>query len=151
MRSRTFSRLVVVGVAAAIIGVAAGEASAQEQAAGAVNLPAEELGLAPGQPVVVWGDRAQPGEDGYGMFLVLPAGVEVGMHAHTGDYYGINLRGTWVRTVEGDPVEKELPPGSYVFQPGGQFHNDRCAGPDDCVLFLHQHAAGDFIPPPDAP
>ena len=84
------------------------------------------------------------------MFLVLPAGVEVGMHAHTGDYYGINIQGTWVRTVEGDPVEKELPPGSYVFQPGGQFHNDRCAGPDDCVLFLHQHAAGDFIPPPDA-
>ena len=25
-----------------------------------------------------------------------------------------------------------------------------CAGPDDCVLFLHQHAAGDFLPPPDA-
>ena len=121
MRSKMFGKLVVAGVAAAI-GAAGSEASAQEQAAGAVNLPADELGAAPGQPVVVWGDREQPGEDGYGMFLVLPAGVEVGMHAHTGDYYGINLQGTWVRTVEGDPVEKELPPGSYVFQPGGQFH-----------------------------
>ena len=146
MSNKMFGGLVVVLVAAAI-GFAAGESSAQEQA---VNLPAEELNVMAGQPVVVWGDRSAPGEDGYGMFLVLTAGQEVPSHAHTGHYHGVNIRGTWVRTVEGDPVEKELPPGSYVFQPGGQFHTDRCAGPDDCVLFLHQHAAGDFIPPPDA-
>ena len=149
MRSKMFGGLVVACVAAAI-GATAGMASAQEQAP-AVNRSAEEINAMPGQPVVVWGDRSEPGEDGYGMFLVLAAGQEVGSHAHTGAYHGINLQGTWVRTVEGDPVEKELPPGSYVFQPGGQFHTDRCAGPDDCVLFLHQHAGGDFIPPPDAP
>ena len=84
------------------------------------------------------------------MFLKLPAGSEGGLHAHTGDYHGINVQGTWVRTIEGDPVEKELPPGSYVFQPGGQFHNDRCAGPEDCVLFIHQNTMGDLLTPPAA-
>ena len=148
-RNKTFGGLVVVCVAAAI-GMAASESSAQEQASAAVHLSPEDLNVMPGQPVVVWGDRSEPGEDGYGMFLVLTAGQEIGSHAHTGPYHGINIRGTWVRTVEGDPVEKELPPGSYVFQPGGQFHTDRCAGPDDCVLFLHQHTMGDFLPPPDA-
>ena len=49
-----------------------------------------------------------------------------------------------------DPVEKRLPPGFYVFQPGGQFHNDGCAGPDDCVLFIHQHTAGDLLLPDEA-
>ncbi len=150
MRSKRMLGGLVVAWVAGTIGVAGG-ALAQDQPAAAVNLSAEELNLAPMQPVVVWGDRSQPGADGYGMFLVLPAGAEAGVHAHTGDYHGINVQGTWVRTVEGDPVEKELPPGSYVFQPGGQFHNDRCAGPDDCVLFIHQHTMGDFLPPPEAP
>ena len=149
MDNKMFGGLVVVCVAAAI-GVATGESSAQEQSPAAVNLSADELDLMPMQPVIVWGDRSEPGEDGFGMFLVLAAGSEVGMHAHTGDYHGINIRGTWVRTVEGDPVEKELPPGSYVFQPGGQFHNDRCAGPDDCLLFIHQHTMGDLLLPPEA-
>ena len=42
--------------------------------------------------------------------------------------------------------ERELPPGSYVFQPGGAMHGDACVGPEDCVLFLHQHEKADFIP-----
>ena len=149
MGIKTFGGLVVV-CAAGAIGAATGEGSAQEQTPAAVNRSADELNVTATQPVIVWGDRSQPGEDGYGMFLILPAGSEVGMHAHTGDYHGINIRGTWVRTVEGDSVEKELPPGSYVFQPGGQFHNDACAGPDDCVLFIHQHTMGDLLLPDEA-
>jgi hypothetical protein len=25
-------------------------------------------------------------------------------------------------------------------------HSDGCAGPEDCILFIHQHVKGDFIP-----
>jgi hypothetical protein len=102
---------------------------------------------APGVPLkvaVLWGDRAK-GE--YGMLLKMPAGFEAGMHAHTGDYYGINVQGTWVHTFEGGE-SKELAVGSYVMQPGKAFHNDSCKGTQDCILFIHQHKKGDFIPKP---
>ena len=155
MGSKSFGGLVVVCVAVTIA-AATREASAQKQPATAVHLSASELDWRPLTPeiplqsVQLWGERSQPGERGYGMFLILPAGAEAGLHAHTSDYHGVNIQGTWVRTVEDDPVGKELPPGSYVFQPGGQFHNDRCAGPEDCVLFIHQHSMGDMLVPPTA-
>ena len=120
MGSKSFGGLVVVCVAVTIA-AATREASAQKQPATAVHLSASELDWRPLTPeiplqsVQLWGERSQPGERGYGMFLILPAGAEAGLHAHTSDYHGINIQGTWVRTVEDDPVGKELPPGSYVF------------------------------------
>jgi quercetin dioxygenase-like cupin family protein len=111
-------------------------------------IPAGELvfgPIAPGSPVQVaelWGDRTQ-GE--HGMLLKIPAGFEAGLHSHTGDYHAINLQGTWVHTLA-DGQTKELPPGSYVAQPGMQDHNDVCKGPSDCILFIHQQVKGDFIP-----
>jgi len=114
--------------------------------------PANELKwepLAPGAPVDVvplWGERTKGGD--YGMFLRLKAGQAAGMHAHSADYYGVNVKGTWVREIQGDPVRKELPQGSFVFQPAKQFHNDICKGPEDCVLLIHQHAVSDVIQPP---
>ena len=61
----------------------------------------------------------------------LPAGFVAPIHAHTGDYYGVNLTGTWRHSFDGGD-QKELPPGSYVFQPGMGFHGDACPGPEDC-------------------
>jgi hypothetical protein len=31
-------------------------------------------------------------------------------------------------------------------QPGKAVHNDMCKGTTECIIFVHQHAAGDFIP-----
>jgi hypothetical protein len=110
-------------------------------------IPAEEIVFVPlmeGSPILVaklWGERGQ-GE--YGMLIKVPAGFEAGLHAHTGDYHGINLQGTWVHTMDGQT--KELPVGSYVMQPGMKNHNDVCKGPGDCIWFIHQRAKGDFIP-----
>ena len=101
--------------------------------------------LAPGSPlklVVLWGDRSK-GE--YAMLLKLPAGFVAPIHAHTGDYHGVNLTGTWRHSFDGGE-ERALPAGSYVFQPGMGWHGDACVGPDDCILFIHQHAKADFIP-----
>jgi Domain of unknown function (DUF4437) len=115
-----------------------------------VNWSAAEIKwepYAPGVPLQVgqlWGDRAK-GE--HGMFLKLPAGFEAGLHSHTADYYGVLVQGTWVHTNEGDTSPgKELPVGSYVFQPGKKIHNDVCKSKTDCIIFIYQDAKGDFIP-----
>ena len=92
--------------------------------------------------VVLWGDR-NTGE--YAMLLKIPAGFVAPIHAHTGDYHGMNVTGIWRHSFDGGE-EKDLPPGSYVFQPGMAMHGDACVGPEDCVLFVHQHVKGDFIP-----
>ena len=136
---------VLVGVAA--VSYTAGAAKAKQ----AVQTPAPEIKWEPlmGGPLQMaklWGDRDKGPE--YAMLLKFPAGMDSGMHAHTADYHAVSLQGTWIHTVEGDTAPaKELPPGSYVFQPGKQMHNDVCkAGKIECIVFVHQHGKGDFIP-----
>jgi len=81
------------------------------------------------------------------MLLKLPPGFEAGMHSHTADYEAVLVQGTWIHTNDGDTsAPKENTPGSFVFQPGKQNHNDICKSKTDCILFVHQHAKGDFIP-----
>jgi quercetin dioxygenase-like cupin family protein len=101
--------------------------------------------LRPGSPVkmvLLWGDRNK-GE--YAMLLKLPAGHVSPIHAHTGDYHGLSLTGTWRHSFDGGE-ERDLSPGSYVLQPGMGMHRDACVGPEDCVLFIHQYEKYDVIP-----
>jgi hypothetical protein len=145
----TLKRLGLLALVIAIAGISykAGAAKGKE----AVILSASEIKwepYAPGVPLQVaklWGDRTKAGE--YAMLLKFPAGFEAGMHSHTGDYHGVTVQGTWVHTVEGDTsAPKDLGPSSYVFQPGKQVHNDSCKGKTECIIFIHQHGKGDFIP-----
>jgi hypothetical protein len=129
-------------VAAAGFGYAAGSASDGKMTEAGEMQWAE---TSPGSPLkltILWGDRSK-GE--YAMLLKMPAGFTAPIHAHTGDYHGINLTGTWRHSFDGGE-QRDLPPGSYVFQPGMGMHGDTCVGPEDCILFVHQHVKGDFIP-----
>ena len=116
-----------------------------------ITVPAADLkweALVPGSPVkmsVLWGDYKK---GPFGMLLKQPGGgFEAGMHAHASDYHGVLVQGIWIHTVEGDSsAPKELTPGSYVMQPAQQFHNDKCKGPEDCIVYLHQLGKADFIP-----
>ena len=115
-----------------------------------ITVPAADLkwdALVPGSPVkmsVLWGDYKK---GPFGMLLKQPGGYESGMHAHASDYYAVLVQGTWIHTVQGDrSAPKELAPGSYVMQPAWQFHNDRCKGPEDCIVYIHQFGKADFIP-----
>ena len=147
MTAKTVKRIggAIVVAAVAAVSYVAGVAQGK-----AVNMPLASLKwapAAPGSPIqiaVLWGDRAKGPE--YGMLLKMPAGSEAGMHAHTGDYHAVNVQGSWVHTNQGDPKQNELPPGSYAMQPGKAMHNDMCKGTTDCIVFVHQHAPGDFIP-----
>jgi hypothetical protein len=102
--------------------------------------------LAPGSPVkmcVLWGDSKK---GPFGMLLKLPGGFDGGMHTHATDYHALCVQGTWIHTVEGDGP-KELTPGSYVMQPAWQYHDDKCKGPEDCIVYIHQFGGADFIRP----
>ncbi len=121
--------------------------AADDQKSGAMTAPGqmEWQEFRPGSPVkmmILWGDRNK-GE--HAMLLKFPAGFAAPIHAHTGDYHGLNLTGTWRHSFDGGE-ERDLPPGSYVFQPGMGMHGDACVGPEDCVLFIHQYVKDDFIP-----
>ena len=130
------------------LAAASGWATAADSGKAGVMIPVDQIQwkeLSPGSPVMIallWGDRTS---GDYAMLLKLPAGFVAPIHAHTGDYYGMNLTGTWRHSFDGGD-QKDLAPGSYVYQPGMGFHGDSCIGSEDCILFIHQHAKGDFIP-----
>src|SRR5574341_862945 len=100
-RSVMTKKPLLVGVsliAAAGLGYAAG--SAQDGAMTAAR-EMEWVEVRPGSPlkmVTLGGDRSQ-GE--YAMLLKMPAGFVAPIHAHTGDYHGMNLTGTWRHAFEG--------------------------------------------------
>jgi hypothetical protein len=102
---------------------------------------------APGVPLQVaklWGDRAK-GKD-YGMLLKLPAGMPADWHSHNDDYYGVSVQGTWQHAIKEGEALTDLPVGSYVYQPGKQVHGDACKAGQDCIVFIHQHAKGSYVP-----
>lgn len=147
MTNTTKKRALGLVVLAAVAGLsyAAGAAKGKQP----INIAAADLKwepFSPGTPLQMaklWGDRAK-GE--YAMLLKMPAGFDSGMHSHSLDYHAINVKGTWVHTNEGGAAPADSAPGSYVMQPGKQAHSDSCKGTEECVLFIHQHGKGDFIP-----
>jgi quercetin dioxygenase-like cupin family protein len=137
-------------IAACLLGVAAGLSVYVAAQGRAVDMPMSQMKwepAAPGSPLqiaILWGDRAKGPE--YGMLLKMPAGAEAGWHSHTGAYHAVSVEGNWIHTSsrEGKPVE--LTPGGHAYQPGKVVHNDSCKGPGECIVLVHQHAPGDFIP-----
>ena len=91
---------------------------------------------------LLWGDWTK---DDYGMIVRIRAGHAAPRHSHTLDYHGVTIRGNWVHTY-GENDERTLAPGGYAFQSGKEDHGDRCEGPQDCLILIHQHGPRDFIP-----
>lgn len=92
---------------------------------------------------LVWGDWTQ---DDYAMIVKIEAGQAAPRHSHTLDYHGVTIQGHWVHTFS-ENDDRTLAPGSYAFQSGREDHGDRCEGPEDCLILIHQHGPRDFIPP----
>ena len=90
----------------------------------------------------VWGDSAT---GAHGSFLRLPKGFVSPMHLHSGDYYGVIVEGS-VSNAEAGQREVVLGPGSYYFQKGKADHVTKCIGNTDCLIYISQSKAFDFIP-----
>ena len=142
MARKSFLFVAVVLLAAAGLAYTA----AHKDHGSMVALAEVEWSLIEGTPVSVAVLRGDPSTGANVRLIKLPAGFVAPNHAHTGDYHGVNLTGTWKHTFIETGEVRELPPSSYVFQPGGEMHGDACVGPEDCVLMLQQSVAADFIP-----
>ena len=139
-----FSKLNRFAIVAALMSLlVANPAVAQERASRTID----ELVWVKGGPglefALLWGDWTK---DDYGMIVKIKAGHAAPRHSHTSNYHGVTIQGKWVHTY-GDNDDRALAPGSYAFQSGGEDHGDRCEGPQDCLILIHQHGPRDFILP----
>jgi hypothetical protein len=138
--SKTIASLAVLAA------LGTGPALAQEPASSqSLNVPAGKvrwIDLGGPQLGTVWGD-ANTGA--HGSFLRLPRGFVSPAHLHTGDYYGVIVEGA-VTNAEAGQQETVLGPGSYYFQKGKADHVTKCVGDADCLIYISQSKAFDFIP-----
>ncbi len=83
------------------------------------------------QIATLWGDRATGAA---GVLIRTPGGFHAGVHAHTSDYQGIVVAGTWAHSV--GAIEERLPLGSHWFQPARELHDDRCVSEEACIVLI---------------
>ena len=80
-------------------------------------------------------------------FMKFPVGSASPQHAHTNDYYGVVVSGTPGHGATAEAAATPLSAGAWWYQPGMQYHYDRCLGPSECVLLLTFPAGGfDYVP-----
>jgi len=125
---------------------AASSALAQEpNSSQSLSIPANQVkykDLGGPQLGTVWGDSTV---GPHGSFLRLRKGFVSPAHLHTGDYYGVVVEGS-VTNAEAGQQEIVLGPGSYYFQKGNADHVTKCVGDTDCLIYISQSKAFDFIP-----
>lgn len=99
---------------------------------------------APGVKIAdLWGDHAK---GAFGAYMRLPAGFMAPLHTHTHPMKVIFLSGTYLQTPEGKS-QARLGPGSYMFQPGGNYrHVTACDKSADCVFFVESDGPFDLKP-----
>ena len=142
-------------VAAAVLAQAAGEAkmkSAPKAGAGTpIVMPAVDMKWndldptgAPGVKIAdAWGDHTK---GAFGAFVKFPAGFATPLHTHTNAFKIVVVSGTFVQVPEGKP-EFRLGPGSYLWQPGGNYrHTTSCDKASDCVFFTQANGKFDLKP-----
>ena len=114
-----------------------------------VNQPATELAWERTAEGVAFapliGDRfVEP----YMAMVRLPAGLVSPAHVKSADMYGLVLEGVMTHAAAGAADGVALPAGSFYRVPAGLAHVSACVSADDCVTFLYQDGAFDFVPVP---
>lgn len=84
----------------------------------------------------------------HGTFIKIPVGEETVPHDHTETYQGIVVKGIVENPEESNTNPKQLPAGSFWYQPGGERHITRCAdnSSEPCLTFIFSTGAFDFNP-----
>jgi anti-sigma factor ChrR (cupin superfamily) len=138
---KSIASLAVLGALCAAQAASAHEPNASQS----LSIPLDHvkwIDLGGPQLGTVWGD-ANTGA--HGSLLRLPQGFVSPAHLHTGDYYGVIVAGA-VTNAEAGQQEVVLGPGSYYFQKGKVDHVTKCVGNTDCLIYISQSKAFDFIP-----
>lgn len=103
----------------------------------------QEVGIPGVQLALAWGDP-EAGDDIW--LLRMAPGASLPTHAHTNDYWGLTIQGTWVHIHE-DGSETATTAGDYALVEGGVFHGDRCDGDVPCIGLLDFDGERDAIFP----
>jgi hypothetical protein len=93
---------------------------------------------------VVFGDLSKP--EPVGFLAKVPAGTVPGAHTHGSDYYGIALRGKSYHFRPGKDEGKVIENGATWFQAKDVPHNNRCEGPEACLIFMYYPGGFSFTP-----
>ncbi|MEO0382920.1 MAG: cupin domain-containing protein [Pseudomonadota bacterium] len=90
------------------------------------------------------GDRfAEP----YMAMVALPGGLVSPAHVKSADMYGVIVSGVMTHVALGDDgPQVHLPQGSFYRIPANVPHVSSCVSEEECVSFLYQDGAFDFVP-----
>ncbi|MEM8849203.1 MAG: hypothetical protein AAGE03_04125 [Pseudomonadota bacterium] len=84
---------------------------------------------------------------GYMAMVQLPAGLISPAHSKSADMFGLVISGVMTHVAHGNVgPEVFLPEGSFYHIPADLPHVSRCVSRVDCVTFLYQDGAFDFVP-----
>jgi len=94
---------------------------------------------------VLFGDFAKKAPVGF-LFKV-PPGFRPGPHLHTADYYSVVVEGIVHDFAPGSADEgSPIGPGGHWFQAGKVAHDNHCASPTPCVIFIYSPRGYDYLP-----
>ncbi|WP_299471155.1 cupin domain-containing protein [uncultured Roseibium sp.] len=87
-------------------------------------------------------------EESYMAMVRLPAGLVSPVHVKSAGMYGIVVEGEMVHLPDQVVVGEEtvLKAGDFYEIPAGLAHLSKCVSKSDCVTFLYQDGAFDFLP-----
>lgn len=114
--------LIVSGVAALIIAVAAGFVQAQKASTHVIYTAADKATFkqsptAGVSMAALWGDADK---GAHGTFTKFDPGFDAGMHTHTNDVWIVVVKGAYL--YKDDAGEKRVGPGDFLRVPGGHKH-----------------------------
>ena len=109
----------------------------------------EDLDFVPqreGSPVemaVLWGD---PANGPSGVLLKMPAGTKAPVHSHSASYRAVILEGSPSRMLDGETEPTAFGPGSYIYQPAGEYHGNANDSSEDALVLVIYDGPMDAIP-----
>lgn len=143
---------VLSSIALAALTLAPAALSADVQHEGpSVSIPADQIQFGPtGVKTAIGELMAGPAYGNlakgmHGTFIRMPAGFVSPLHDHTEDYFAVVINGVGANGPEGS-ADMPLPVGSYWFQKGEENHVTKCLSTEDCLFFLVQPGAFDYVP-----
>lgn len=80
----------------------------------------------------------------HGTFIRMPAGFVSPVHTHTTAYWGVVIAGVAANGRPSAP-DVSLPVGSYWYQQGGEAHVTKCLSANECLFFISQEGAFDYV------
>ncbi len=84
----------------------------------------------------------------YAAMVALPGGLVSPPHTKSSDMFGMVVSGTMTHVAQDQDPDSAtlLKAGAYYHIPAGLAHVSSCVSTEECVTFLYQPGAFDFIP-----